>query len=104
MPRKTYLKKVSPPYIVKKERKKEKPSIIVKDLALKSNYYRVTKLELKNKEKYYVYWNDENDFKRGFSRLKRRESTHFTNDQIVKVSTRTHRYSSTSFTAKGFKP
>lgn len=91
----------------------KRPVIIVQDLKLRSNYYRATEIVLKQ-EKYsrnregftnifYIYWNEQDDFKRGLAKLKRRYD--FQQIDIDDISgTTAHRYVSTKFTAKGFKP
>jgi hypothetical protein len=102
------INKTSKKMVVKGSKKRgenrKQPKIVVIDIKMKSEYYRVTKIQLKNKERYYINWQTKSDFKRGYARLKRHESTQFTDNDIVDISTKTHRYASSSFTAKGFKP
>lgn len=98
---------------VKKQQGRSQPKIVVQDLVLRKKFYRITGIKLKNtkykrstKEKtdeFYIIWHDQEEFKRGFSQLKRRYD--FQNIDIENIlGTTTHRYVSTSFTAKGFKP
>lgn len=99
--------------LVTKGSQQHKPKIVVQDLVLRKNYYRVTQIELKEERysrsrktstnKFLIYWNEQEDFKRGLSQLKRRYD--FVNLDIRDISgTTAHRYVSTKFTAKGFKP
>jgi len=101
------------PRLVSSGNQQKKPRIIVQDLVLRKDYYRVTQIELKEEkysrsrkkytDKFLIYWNEQDDFKRGISQLKRRYD--FKNFDIKDISgTTAHRYVSTSFTAKGFKP
>lgn len=84
------------------DEEKKKPKIIVQDIKLSEDYYRVTQLILNNKDRYYINWNTKEDFKKGFSRLQRHYK--FKQEDVIDISTKTHRYKSTSFTAPGFKP
>jgi ribonuclease HIII len=96
-------KKLSEQNIVKKTDNK-KPRIIIKDISISEKTYNVTQIKLKNKEKLYVIWHNEKDFRYGFAKLKRHESTRFLNSDIIDIKTKTHKYVSTRFVAKGFKP
>lgn len=81
---------------------KRTPKIVVKDIELSPNYYRTTEVKLENKDKFYINWNTKEDFKKGLAKLQRHYN--FNQQDIIDVNTKTHRYASTSFTAKGFKP
>jgi hypothetical protein len=87
-------------FVIKEEHGKN-PKIIVKDMPISSNYYRVTGIKV-DSTKYYIFHQDEHDFVRGFNRLKR--SYKFNNQDVEILGTKTHRYASTTFIAKGFKP
>lgn len=88
--------------IVKVFKEKKQPKIIVLDIPLTENYYRTTKIMLENKNNFYINWNTKEDFKRGFAQLQRHYK--FNQQDVIDINTKTHRYHSTTFIAKGFKP
>jgi len=96
----------SAPKMVQKSKGK-KPKIIVKDIKLSDKYYRTTGIQIKE-DKWYIYHQTKEQFFQGLRKLKSNLAKHygitFTPEDIQILGTKTHRYVSTTFIAKGFKP